>query len=257
MTTFYDVIKKVVQQIADARIGVSTDGSTTTLVDTNLDAPNDYYNKGIILLDQPIPTVRKVTDWDSTTFTFTFPSISNAIVAGVNYSVVNERFPLDVLKMAVNHALIDDIGLIMGIDETLTGIADVERYALLDGVYDVRRVEIGEEDEDWKVNYQWIEELGELRFLGNKPEDGKTIRLHYAHTHEELIDLDDEIDPQIPIDLIVHAACVYCLQWRLIHVRENEPGLPDKLSFHESRAMMARSRNKVRLLNRDPILARF
>lgn len=258
MTTFYDVIKRVAKQVMDARTGTATGGSTTTLIDTARDEPDDFFNKGLLLIDHATPVIVKVTDFVQSTGTFTFAT-STAVTAATKYTAVDERIPLDVIKTAINQALIEDIGQIMGVDESLVAADDTERYTLPESVYDVRRVEIGEEDEDWDINYAWTEELGELRFTdsNSRPATGDTIRLHYVHTHDELIDLDDVLDDQVNLDLIVHAACVYCLQWRLVHVRENEPSLPDKLSFHESRTMIARSRSKVRLLNRDPILARW
>lgn len=254
---FYEIIKRVARQISDVRMGISTGGSSTTLVDTELSAPNDYYNGGLIFMDQSTPIIKKVLDWDSSTFTFTFSTVSPALTSGIAYSVMNENYPLDVLKMAINQALVADIGLIMGIDETLTPVDGQERYILPEGVYDLKRVEIGTEDEGWKVNYSWREELGELRFMNDKPQEGTTIRVHYVHSHDELIDLDDVLDSQIPADLIIHAACARAIQWRREKVQDNEPALKDKLAYHETRFMFAKSRVGIRLLNRDPIHSRL
>lgn len=256
MTTFYDVLKRVARQITDARAGVSTGGSTTTLVDAALDAPNDYYNGGLLFVDQATPVIKKITDWASATFTFTFAT-GTAVAAATAYTVVNERFPLDVIKNAINQCLIEDVGAIMMVDESIVAEDDTERYALPDGVYDVRRVEIGEEDGEWNVNYRWQEELGELRFIDDKPSEGDTIRVHYAATHDELIDLDDELDSRLNLDMVIYSACVHALQWRIEKVRENEPGLKDKLSFFESKAMFAKSRMGNYLLNKDPFHSRF
>jgi len=256
MTTFYDVIKRVARQIADARTGVATGGSTTTLIDTLMDGPDEYYNNGLLFIDHTVPVIVKVTDYDLATHTFTFAT-STVVAAGKKYTVIDERFPLDVLKQAINQALVEDIGQIMGIDESLVPAEGQERYALPADVYDIRRVEIGEEDSSWDINYAWSEELGELRFQGNLPSVDQTIRVHYVHTHEEMIDLDDVIDDQVPLDLLIHAASVYALQWRMVKVRENEPGLKDKFLFNETRAIIARSKGKKQLLNRDPILSRW
>lgn len=254
--TFYELIRSVAKQLMEARSSAATGGSTTTLVDALLDAPNDYYNGGLLFVDHATPVINKITDWASATFTFTFAT-STAVTATTKYTVVNERFPLDVIKNAINQCLVEDVGAIMMVDESIVAEDDTERYALPDGVYDVRRVEIGTEDETWNVNYCWQEELGELRFLNDKPSEGETIRVHYVATHEELIDLDDVLDDRLNVDMIVHAACVHALQWRITKVRENEPGLKDKLAFHELKAAFAKSRMGNRLLNRDPIHSRL
>lgn len=254
--TFYELIRSVAKQLMEARAGIATGGSTTTLIDTNLDAPNDYYNGGLLFVDHTVPVINKITDWASATFTFTFPT-STAVAAGIKYTVVNERFPLDVIKNAINQCLIEDVGMIMMVDETITAVDDQEMYTLPANVSDVRRVEIGTEDETWKTNYCWQEELGKLRFLNDKPATGDTIRVHYATSHAELIDLDDTLDDRLNIDMIIHAACIHALQWRITKVRENEPGLKDKLAFHEMKAAFAKSRMGSWLLNRDPIHSRL
>ena len=256
MTTFYDVLKRVARQIADARAGVATGGSTTTLIDTLMDEPDDFYDGGLLFIDHTVPVIVKVTDYDLATTTFTFAT-STAVVATKKYTVIDETFPLDVIKQAVNQALIEDVGQIMAVDETLTGVEGQERYALPDGVYDVRRVEIGEEDDEWQINYHWTEEIAELRFIKDLPSADQTIRVHYVHTHDELIDLDDVVDDQVSLDLLVHAASAYCMQWRYAKTKENDPGIKDKMTFHESRAMIARSRKPIKLLNRDPHFARY
>ena len=254
--TFYELIRSVAKQLMEARSSAATGGSTTTLIDTNLDAPNDFYNGGLLFIDHTVPVINKITDWASATFTFTFAT-STAVTAATKYTVVDERFPLDVIKNSINQCLVEDVGAIMMVNEALVAVDDQEKYTLPADVYDVRRVEIGTLNESWKTNYCWQEELGELRFLDDKPATGDTIRVHYAASHAELIDLDDVLDDRLNVDMIVHAACVYSLQWRITKVRENEPGLKDKLAFHELKAAFAKSRMGNRLLNRDPIHSRY
>jgi len=141
MTTFYDLIKDLANHVGDVRNSLATGGSTTTLVDTTLIEPNDYYNGGTLLIDQATPVAVRITDFASTTGTFTFSAITTAVVSDIGYTAVHSRFPLDVLKRSINMALAD-IGDVMAVDETLTLVADQERYTLPTGVTeDIRRVE--------------------------------------------------------------------------------------------------------------------
>ena len=59
--------------------------------------------------------------------------------------------------------------------------------------------------------------------MTNRPKD-ETIRVHYVATHEELIDLDDVLDDRLNVDMIVHAACVHALQWRITKYVRTKPG---------------------------------
>ena len=253
---YYELIRSVARQLMQSRKSAATGGSTTTLVDSNLDAPNDFYNGGLLFIDQTIPVIKKITDWNSTTFTFTFAT-GTAVAASTVYTVVDERYPLDVIKNSINQALIEDVGAIMLYDESLTPVDEQERYDLPGGVVDVRRIEIGTEDEGWNINYQWKIEGGQIRFYDNLPTEEDTIRIHYVSQHPELEDLDDDLDNSLNVDMIIHAACVYAINWRITKVREGEPELRDKLSYHETKAMFAKSRMGNRLLNPDPFHTRY
>src|SRR5574338_17073 len=98
MTTFYDLLKELAQRIADPRSGLAESGSTTTLVDSLLAEPDNYYNKGNLFLDQATPIIVRITDYASSTGTFTFPAIDVAVTAALGYTACHARYPLDQLK---------------------------------------------------------------------------------------------------------------------------------------------------------------
>jgi hypothetical protein len=68
--------------------GKADSGTTSTLVDANIQEADDYYNGGIIELyyDDQLE-VRQITDYDSATRTITFsPVVSTAVSADLGYS---------------------------------------------------------------------------------------------------------------------------------------------------------------------------
>ena len=259
MTTFYDLIKDLANHVGDVRNSLATGGSTTTLVDTTLIEPNDYYNGGTLLIDQATPVAVRITDFASTTGTFTFSAITTAVVSDIGYTAVHSRFPLDVLKRSINMALAD-IGDVMAVDETLTLVADQERYSLPTGVTDdIRRIEIGTEgDDDWEVHYGWKVEGGELRFLAWNPSDGsKTCRIHYAKIHDELTDFSDVVSEQINQRKLIVVACKHALIWRKDKVGNDAPNTTELLNYYLELDSRLRITHDVPLLGRDPILARY
>jgi hypothetical protein len=68
--------------------GKATSGTTSTLVDENIQEADDYFNGGIIELyyDDRLE-IRKITDYDSATRTITFsPVVGTAVNADLGYS---------------------------------------------------------------------------------------------------------------------------------------------------------------------------
>lgn len=259
MTTFYDLIKELAYNIGDTREGTATGGTTTTLIDTTLGEANDYYNKGTLLIEQATPVIVKVTDYASATTTFTFGAIDTAVAAGIAYTAIHMRWPLDVLRRAINLALLEH-GKVMDIDESLTIVADQERYTKPGTVTDdIRRIELGDEDEDnWEIHYGWRVEDGEIRFLGWNPTDTtKTARIHYVKQHAALDALTDTLDEQVNREALMVSACKHALKWRNAKVGKDEPGITELLNYYLSLDAQYRNKRTSELLNRDPILARY
>ncbi len=252
MATLYDILVSVARKIGDVREGISTDGSTTTLIDTTLGESNDYYNGGTLFINQGTPAAVGITDWNSSTGTFTFPAIGTAVTVGTHYMAIGPRFPLDVLKYAVNLALEDT--RIMLIDETLVIVADQERYTLPAGVRDIRRVEIGNENETWNIHRAWKVENNELRFLNNAPSDtAQTIRLHYVGHHEYMENLSDLLDERVDFSVLRDRACLEALMWRYQKTGRDEPLAGEMLNYHSQNSKPL----VFGLIPRDTILARY
>ncbi len=255
--TFYDLLKELAGKIGSPRISTATGGSTTTLVDTNLIEPDGFFNGGTLFIDLGTPIFPRVDDWDLATHTFTFTAQATAITAGIGYMAVHPRFPLDILKISINNALLE-AGKMMKQDETITIVADQERYDLPADVSDVRRVEIGtEDDDDWRVHYWWKEEGGQLRFLYKPPSDAsKTLRLHYAGNHGTMSAVGDILDPRIDRQRLMTAACKHALIWRAHKAGPDEPLTTQLLNYYLDRDAKIGWKGQP-IMPRDPILARY
>lgn len=256
MTTFYDILKAVAGEISDVRNGTATGGSATTLIDTTLAEPDEHFNNGILFIDQTAPQFKKIISWDEPTHTFTFAT-GTAIEATNAYTACDERYPLDVLQRSVNQALRDETMLIMQTDITIVPVEDKVTYTLPAGVINVHRIESGNDDDGWKRLYNWREEYGTIRFWGVFPQVGDTFSIHYSAHHVPLILSADTLDKQIPINWLVHSACVYALKWRNTKVGANEPQNKELINFHMSKAQEAKNANPYKLMPKDPYLARW
>lgn len=259
MTTFYDLIKELANLIGDTRQGAATGGSVTTLVDTTLIESDGVYNGGTLFIELSPPVTPRITTWTQSTYTFAFPTLAAGPSSGTPYTVVSHKYPLDVLKKAVNQALAE-VGSIMDVDETLTIVADQERYTIpATASNDIRRVELGTVNEgEWDIHYYWKVEGGQLRFLAYAPSDtSQTVRLHFVKQHAALSALDDELDEQVDRRLLLALAAKFAYLWRNIKSKRDEVDGMTMLNYFLSQEQQARERSTYRLLPRDPILARY
>lgn len=250
-----DVMREVLRNLSDVREGLATGGTTTTLIDTNLNEPNDFFNGGVIFIDFATPQVAQITDWNSTTFTFTIPTMP-AATSGKYYTAAPKRFTIDVLKNSVNRALNQEIGKVMLLDETITVVQDQLEYTLPDGVRDIRRVEYGNETDGFKKHLHWREDYGILIFLTKPPSEGY-LRIHYASKHPDLIYYDDEIHESIDREYLVIAATYMAAIWRNLRAGNDEKINKDMVDMYGAELARMRVTHDTILLNRDPLLSRL
>lgn len=253
--TLFEIMREVIRNLQMVREGTATGGTTTTLIDTNLSDPDDYYNGGVLFIDLASPTVVQITDWALLTKTFTIPTVAE-VTSGKTFTVANERFPIDVLKNVVNRALRNEIGKIGKMDTSLTIVQDQKEYTLPSGVSDVRRVEYGDADSGYKVHYGWKEEYGKIRFLSSYPSTGN-LRLHYGFTHVALSAYSDLIDDMVDREYLITAATYLALSWRKLKVGDNEPENNDLFNLYAAELARMRAIHRSKLLTRDPIHARL
>lgn len=215
MTTLFDLLLKTADRLRGGRYGTATGGSTTTLVDTLLVESNDFFNGGTLfhLTGNNANKSAVITDWNSSTFTFTIPTQAGANAAGVQYAVFPKRFRRDAMVEAINQALAD-LGPFDQIDETLTVVEDQEVYTLPTGIYDVKQVHIATNDAapyDWQIYHYFREQNGSLYF-GDQHlplTAGRKIRILYRAPHARVSADADTITDAASPELIAAGAAFF------------------------------------------------
>lgn len=250
MTNKYEIFKEVYIRIGDARTGVATSGTTTTLTDNNLSEPDEYYNGGSLLLDTDPPVGKQIIDWDAASHTFTFSTLGSAITAGTSYVAVSPKYPLDVIGMCVEQAL-NEIG---SYPEILEVTSSGEYSYSVSGMRDIKAVEYSEDDGDtWKKHLFWKVVRGRLEFLKEPPESNYKIRIHYMVRHEVLSNWDSLLNEKVDPTMVVIFACRNALLWRNYKVGTDEPNTTELLNYYLRECDKAKARMKN--LYRDPTLA--
>ena len=245
--------------------------------------PNDWYNGGTMWLPAHVyhdpgggggiePSIQTesskavlISDYASSTTTYTVEGLSWPVEAGVNYSATNKKFPLFLLKQAVRQA-VREIGPV-ALEKTFESDGSQTYYAYTwnGSAYvagaaaeideRIARIEISSqtgEPRDWKLHRGWMTEPYRTNghkqlvfFPGKEPASGQTIRLIYLAEHAALVNDSDVIDAQIHPDYLMWVASVYAWRWRLSMVREDEPEAPERLK--EAQAMAAQMAYKHRI----------
>lgn len=245
MTTLADILLKTAFALKSLRNSLATGGSTTTLIDTNLSEPNDFFNGGTIffLSGTLIGKTAIITDWNATTFTFTIPTQTAAVVSGVRYAIAESRYPRETMVQAINMALAE-LGNVLQRDETLITEEDLAEYQLPSGVSNIKRVQIATSDTEpfnWDAPHHWWTEWdGLLVFTeAHIPETADMpIRLWYEEPHEAVYNDADEISSAIyPERLSWTAAWLAAL---------NRSGLAENSEPHST--FVAQLANQMRLM---------
>lgn len=254
--TQYDATLDLARILGMVRDGVTTAvGSTTTVIDSLVPEPNDWYNNGTIWvaahtsMNTEAAKAKVITDYASSTHTFTTEAFEVGVGSGVSYSAANEKFPLWLLRQCVRSAIVE-IGSVVS-EKTFTSDGSQVYYAYTysGGAYvaataveideQILSVEVAQADEEpynWQPVRRWQSvpylddgHKGIMFFEGAEPQSGRLIRLIYAAPAASPSADTDEINPQIHPDLLKWSAAVYAWRYRLGRVRNDEPEAPDKL----------------------------
>lgn len=264
--TLFDTALALARIISDVFEGVASGGSTTTLVDSDIPSgyPNDHFNNGTIFLLSGNNASKSaiISDYDSTTWTFTFPTQAGACAANDRYGAMDADYPKHILVQSINKALIE-IGDLIATNTALTTVEDQEEYTLPAGVYNVKRVEVAQyttEPYGWQIQRSWQEREGKLIFLrGAVPtDDDLTIRLTYMDPPTELTADSDTISVYIHRERLAWMAATYALRWR-VQLTDGEDERVVK-SYEEALQMaeLAKARHPVpAFMHRDANISRY
>jgi len=253
-------LAKIVGNVIEST--TSAAGSTTTLVDTALPRtppPDDAFNYGTLwfVSGDLAGKTAIVTDWVSSTKTFTFATQSSAPGASKRYAFVDKDWPRDVLRRAINQA-IQSLGALPDLYTlaTFVTVADQEAYELPSGVYNVKRVEIATSTSTpyyYIRHHHWVEKDGYIYFdTGFEiPDAGYLIRLTYEPQPAELDDDADTISDYIHPDLLKWEAAVNAYLWKQPNMGEGSAILERRLAYATQMAAMMKQLHKVPKMAKD------
>lgn len=212
----------------------TSDGAAgkTTLVDnaawfvspTTLPA-DDYFNGGTIwFIDQVTGSANDgytaiITDYSSSTGTYTFAAINAQTKTGDTYSASNRMYPRFILRQAVNYALAD-IGGEDLYNTATTTVADQMNYDLPSGVYNILRVEQATSTSSpygYVPLNHWREINDDIFFEdGYQPSStGYILRLTYRIPFAELTADTSALPDLADMNWVKWCGVAYCLRWKL------------------------------------------
>ena len=265
MATLFSATLDLAKILGNVIESTATGGSTTTLVDTafpRTPPPDDAYNYGTLFLISCAQTTLNnttaiVTDWVSTTKTFTVGTLGATITATDRYAFVDKDWPRDVLRRAVNQA-IQSLGALPDLYTlaTFVTVADQEAYALPSGVYNVKRVEIATSTSTpyyYIKHHHWTEKDGYIYFdTGFElPDAGYLIRLTYEVPSAELTTDAGTISNYIHPDLLKWEAAVNAYMWKQPNMGEGSSILERRLAYATQMAAMMKQLHKVPKMAKD------
>lgn len=253
----FDALLDLAQTLRGVRFGTATGGSTTTLVDTGLSDPNDFYNGGTIFFISGNNANKSavITDWNSTTHTFTFATQTGACAAADRYAAIHNIYNRDTLVEAINQAL-EDLGPFTATNTALTTIADTEAYTLPTGVSAVKKVEIATSTTapyGWYELRQWREVNGTLYINENvEPWAGYTIRLWYEADHTYTTTDAGTLNVDIHPEVLKWVAATKALTNRLGVTLGSEPQVQKMLEYAQVKAEEAKAKFPVMRVRKTP-----
>jgi len=263
MTTTAELLLKTAELLKGVRYGVSTaTGSATTLVDTAMDEPDDWFNGGTIwfLSGALIGKTAVISDYAIATKTFTVPTQSGATGSGTKYAALDANYNREALIAAINTALVA-LGPFDTIDDTLDVVADQEEYTIPTGMSNVKRIQVGGSD---SAPYQWSAPLRHWKEIGGKieieyssvagmPAAGYPIRLIGEKQHAAVSADADAITAAVDPWRIALEAAYYAALTRSGYAENTDGTVKDTLERLDKLRMM--NPPVVRRMSKDPTLS--
>ena len=256
MSTLAELMLDVARLMGTVREGTATDGSETTLIDTLLDEPADYFTKGTLwLLSGDNAGLCAVVNTFSENTISLADTLTAAIAAGNEYAVATPEFPKHKLKQAVLSALKHNPVLLT--DDNLIVTANTKEYELPEGVSDIRRVEVATEASapySFTPNMTWREWDRKLVFDKEPTDTGKIIRLWYEGAHGEIAENAD-ILPSVDVEWLKWMAVVFLYRDMITRINKDNPtdlDLLNEAKIQEAEAKRNANKHALRSMPRDP-----
>lgn len=223
MTTLFDATMAVARKLGVLRLGTATGGSATTTIDTARIEVDDEFNGGTIWLYETDDTLSPqgkwaiISDFVNSTGVITHDTMTDSVEAGDRYGISTARFPLDIIKTAINDEIIKYKA--PRYDATsLDVVSGQSEYTLPTGITKSNLLNVYEETVDDADNHRWVPltfhvqpaASGTAHTLvidSRRVSVGNDFLLEYMSWCLPLDDATDIIDESIPLPRItVHAA---------------------------------------------------
>jgi len=264
MTTLAEATLNVGRNLKDYHQGISSStGTTTTLIDSALDAQDGFFDGGTIwfLTGTLAGKSAVVSSWNLADHTLTFETQTAAAASGIGYAVLPGAYPKGTLVAAVNRAL-QELGPFITHDTSLTVDEDVDQYTLPTGVSGVLRVEEATATSapyGYDRNFYWREAAGVLYFTPNyaPANDGNIIRLWYMAAHAELSTDAGVVNSAVHLDLLTWTALSFIYLWQLQRVWNDDPLVKEMLNNAKQEAAISRNRHPIMTMQRDPTMGAY
>jgi hypothetical protein len=264
MSTLTELMLDVARLMGTVREGTATDGSETTLIDTLLDEPADYFTKGTLWIltgdNEGLCTIVKTFAENTITIDSGLVAVDDLdveipIAAGDEYAVATPEFPKHKLKQAALSALKHNPILLT--DDNLVVTANTKEYTLPDGVSNIRRVEVATEASapySFTPNMSWREWNGKLIFDNEPTDTGKIIRLWYEGFHG-VIDEDEEILSSADVEWVKWSSVAFLYRDLITRINKDNPtdlDLLNEAKIQEAEAKRNANKHALRSMPRDP-----
>jgi len=263
--TLFDVALALGEILGGMKQGLATNGTTTTIVDTNLLTQQDnHWNGGaaFIMRDAggssaaPEAEFSPITDFTNSTGTVTLrDTLTGAVATGDDYALTPGKYPLHLLKAKIN-AVLSKI-LIPAEDTTSLDTASAQTEYTLPAACvgtNLRQVwwETNEDanDNQWQEIRNWYVKDG-----GTGTQDTlvipqltaeRDIRLTYVVKHPRVYDADDEINENVHINRIIWEAASFIMIDELARNTGNK-AIAQLANYYQGEARDMRTAHPVRV----------
>jgi len=210
------------------REGVSTGGTTATLIDTSFAHATKYnddiFNQGTIFFRTGAIsyTSAVITDWSQSAFQWTFATQPAAPSTTTRYSVTLSKFPRWILIQGVNEALSDLPGVMKEYsDASYVTVADQMDYDLPTSIQNtIRKVEVATSKTspyEYVEHKNWTIINDQLSFEEYSQPDYSDYRIRLTYEeHPNPVSSDaDSIPGYIDIDWLAWEAAANILAWKV------------------------------------------
>lgn len=237
MTTLIQAMLEAAKVVSDVYEGTATGGSTTTLIDTAMRLPSEYFTGGTLWFGSNCVVIDTHNE-----HTFRFATVTSGAAAGTAYSASTDMFGKAYLKSAVLHVLTNHD--ILQVNSAMTAAQEV---TLASGVYNVKRVVI-----DDVTSYQWREMGGKLIF-DSDPTGATSLDVWYEAPHATIAE-SGTINTAIDLNWLKWAAAEHLWRQYIQATHKDNPVATDMLNEAKQEAEKCRiqARRFGQRLVRDP-----